>query len=99
MILAPLVGRKKSDEKGGETEEGETSRMAVYVFDVSQTEGEPLPDFAKVKRDPAEHTHRLKELVAKQGMHLVYDNTLRPTLGMSRGGTTKLAHGLTPAED
>jgi hypothetical protein len=99
MILAPLVGRRK----GEEIEETEASRVfgfkAAYVFDISQTDGEPLPEFAKVKGDPAEYLARLKELVAKEKIALLYDNKIRPALGVSQGGTIKLAEGLEPAEE
>ena len=99
MILAPLVGRRKGDE----IEETEAARVfgfkAAYVFDVSQTDGEPLPEFAKVMGDPAEYLARLKELVAKEKITLLYDNRIRPALGVSQGGTIKLAEGLAPAEE
>ncbi len=98
LILAPLVGRRKGDE----IEETEASRVfgfkAAYVFDVSQTDGEPLPEFAKVQGDPAEYLARLKELVAKEDITLLYDNRIRPALGVSQGGTIKLAEGMEPAE-
>ncbi len=34
----------------------------VYAFDVSQTDGEPLPECAKVTGDPREDSKRLKGL-------------------------------------
>src|SRR5439155_3019589 len=48
MILAPMVGRKPEEAEGEEAEASHRSVFfkAVYVFDVSQTEGEPLPEFA-----------------------------------------------------
>src|ERR1700737_3399138 len=53
VILAPMVGRKKSDDEL--TEDNQTRVFgfrAAHVFDVSQTDGEPLPEFATVKGDP-----------------------------------------------
>ena len=54
-ILAPMVGRKRSsgDE---ELEENEQTRVfgfkACHVFDVSQTDGRDLPEFATATGDP-----------------------------------------------
>src|SRR5713226_8324038 len=64
VILAPMVGRKRSD---GELTEDEQTRVfgfrAAHVFDVSQTDGEPLPEFATVKGDPQGCMDRLKQFV------------------------------------
>src|SRR6266853_6218270 len=57
VILAPMVGRKKSD---GELTEDEQTRVfgfrAAHVFDISQTDGEPLPEFAAITGDPQGYT-------------------------------------------
>src|SRR2546426_9270722 len=49
VILAPMVGKKSSGE---ELAEDDKTRLfgfrAAHVFDLSQTDGEPLPDFAAV---------------------------------------------------
>ena len=50
VILAPMVGRKKTDDTL--TEDAETRLFgfrAAHVFDVSQTDGDPLPEFATIK--------------------------------------------------
>ncbi len=48
VILAPMVGKKT---ESAEMADDEQSRVfgfrAAYVFDVSQTEGEPLPEFPR----------------------------------------------------
>ncbi len=69
------------------------------MFDVSQTEGEPLPEFATVQGDPAEHNAKLKALVTEQGISLDYSDSIRPALGVSRGGAITLACGLSPAQE
>jgi len=49
LILAPMIGRKKTDGVAESTADAKESTAqlygfrAVYVFDVSQTEGERLP--------------------------------------------------------
>ena len=64
VILAPMVGCKRSDKP--ELAEDDQTRVfgfrAAYAFDVSQTEGEALPEFARVQGDPAGCTGRLKTL-------------------------------------
>jgi antirestriction protein ArdC len=81
IILAPMVGRKRRAEDE-ELAEDEQTRVfgfrAAYVFDVSQTEGEPLPEFATVKGDPQEYTERLKQFVADQEIALEYDRAQLP---------------------
>ena len=99
VILAPMVGKKKS---AGELSEDEDTRLfgfrAAHVFDVSQTEGEPLPEFAAVKGDPCGHTERLKQVIADQNIVLEYDGGIAPAKGMSSGGKITLLPDLPPAE-
>lgn len=109
MILAPIPkGRKKGEaaqeaEEG--TQEGRSGRGAVwgfrvaYVFDIAQTEGKELPEFAQVRGDPAEHLDRLKALVKAEGIGLEYVKGLQGAYGVSLGGTIKLVEGLTPAHE
>ena len=99
VILAPMVGRKKSDD---ELSEDAQTRLfgfrAAHVFDVSQTDGDPLPEFATVNGDPRGYTERLTQFVCNQGIALEYDSTIAPARGMSSGGKISLLPDLTPAE-
>lgn len=101
VILAPMVGRKRTGE-GEELTEDEQTRVfgfrAAHVFDVSQTEGEPLPEFATVTGDPQSYSDRLKQFVADQNIALEYDDRIRPAHGMSSGGKITLLPNLSPAE-
>jgi len=99
VILAPMVGRKKSDDEL--TEDAETRLFgfrAAHVFDVSQTEGEPLPEFARVTGDPQQHTDRLKAFVAAKGIALEFSDRIAPAKGMSSGGKITLLPNLDAAE-
>ena len=75
-IFAPMVGRKRSS---GDEELAEDERTRVYgfkschVFDVSQTDGAELAEFATVKGDPQEYFPRLILFVASQNITLKYD--------------------------
>ena len=100
-ILAPIVGRKKSID--GESLEDEQTRVfgfkVAHVFDYSQTDGEPLPEFAKVTGDPQDATERLKVFVASRSITLEYDERIRPANGLSSGGKITLLPGLSSAEE
>jgi antirestriction protein ArdC len=99
VILAPMVGRKKSE---AELSEDEQTRVfgfrAAHVFDFSQTDGEPLPEFATVQGDPQGYTDRLKHSIACQNITLEYDSEIAPARGMSSGGKITLLPDLAPAE-
>jgi antirestriction protein ArdC len=43
-IMAPMVVKRRDDEHGEETDETITLFRAVSVFDISQTDGDPLPE-------------------------------------------------------
>jgi antirestriction protein ArdC len=99
VILAPMVGRKKSDH---ELTEDQQTRLfgfrAAHLFDVSQTEGEPLPEFAKGNGDPQDYAERLKQFIAGQNIALDYDAKIAPAQGLSSGGKITLLPDLPPAE-
>jgi hypothetical protein len=101
LILAPIV-RKKA-ENNGDTEPDESSvavgfRVA-YVFDITQTDGQPLPEIGSVNGDPREYREWLAKFVAEQGIALEYSAEIAPTRGMSEGGKIMLLPGQSPAEE
>src|SRR5229473_3169505 len=60
VILAPMVGRKKTDDTLTTDEQMRLFGFrAAHVFDVSQTEGDPLPEFATIKGDPKDCAERV----------------------------------------
>lgn len=79
--------------------EKELRFRVVYVFDVSQTDGEPLPEFAKAEGDPGDNTERLKGLARQLSIELEYSEELRGASGVSKGGKILLQEGLAPAEE
>jgi antirestriction protein ArdC len=98
-ILAPMAGNKKADDEL--TEDAQTRVFgfrAAHVFDVSQTEGEPLPEFVTVRGDPQNYTERMKAFVANKGIALAYSDRIAPARGMSSGGTITLLPSLDAAE-
>jgi len=91
VILAPMIGRKKT---GDTLTEDEQTRLfgfrAAHVFDVSQTEGEPLPEFATVKGDPKVYVERLEHFLTGWNIALEYDSGMAPAKGLSLGGKITL---------
>jgi hypothetical protein len=65
---------------------------------VSQTDGEPLPEFATVKGDPKDYSERLVQFTASRNIVLTYDRAIAPARGMSSGGKITLLPDLSPAE-
>lgn len=104
MILAPLLKRSKhEDEAAHERSDEESSPRivgfrATYVFDVSQTEGEELPEFSVITGDPSELLPRLRRLVGDHGIALRYEEQLGGADGVSEGGRIAIRQGLPAAE-
>jgi hypothetical protein len=73
---------------------------AVYVFDVSQTEGAELPDLKeRVKGDVGEYRERLIDFTIARGIELEFKESIAPALGMSYGGRIAIFPGQAPAEE
>ncbi len=72
---------------------------AVYVFDVSQTEGPPLPELStQIKGTVGEYYERLIAFVAAQNIEVEFKESIAPAMGVSYGGRIALFPGLEPAE-
>lgn len=99
--VRPII--RKKDENHSETEPDESSTAigfrAAYVFDVSQTDSEPLPEIGSVNGDPHEYHERLAKFVAEQGIILEYSEDIAPASGTSSGGKITLLSGQSPAEE
>ena len=103
-IMAPIVWRKKvtrADDEDQQERKEETALAfkTAYVFDISQTDGKSLPDFARVNGDPSVYTERLREYVTSKGIMLEYSDAIGSAEGVSAGGLIKLKKGLTEAEE
>jgi antirestriction protein ArdC len=105
QILAPMIGTKRKKDKEAEQDITKQNQpvligfRAVYVFDVSQTEGKELPGMDGVKGEVGEHRDRLIEFIAAQGIELEFNERIAPAMGVSYGGKIVLLPGQSNAEE
>jgi antirestriction protein ArdC len=101
LILAPIVRRENERNEQNKTDESSTAVgfRAAYVFDISQTEGQQLPEIGSVKGNPREYRDRLGKFVTEQGVALEYSQDIAPARGTSAGGKITLLPGQTAAEE
>jgi antirestriction protein ArdC len=106
LIVAPIVKRGSKAEGGNESAESRATEeetivafRGAYIFDISQTEGRPLVEFAKVEGNPSHHLQRLRALISGQGIDLAYSDALGSAYGLSCGGKILIRSGLGPAEE
>ncbi len=93
VIIAPIV--RKNDDN----ERAVAGFRAAHVFDVSQTDGEPLPEPAAVSGDPAGHIDELMAFIRDKGIRLDYAEDLGGADGRSYGGRIEIRSGLARAEE
>ena len=105
-ILAPLIGTKRKKDSEAESDITKQNQpvlvgfRAVYVFDVTQTEGAELPDLKeRVKGDVGEYRERLIDFILSQGIELEFKESIAPALGMSYGGKIAILPGQSAAEE
>src|SRR5216683_6847625 len=101
LILAPIVRRKNASKEQNETDESSTAVgfRAAYVFDISQTDGQELPEIANVNGDPREYRDRLGKFITDQGILLEYSQEIAPALATSAGGKITLQPDQAPGEE
>src|SRR5579862_289711 len=107
LILAPMISRKDKTGEEITRENGDEKNpqaqlygfRAVYVFDISQTEGEDLPALTEVHGDVSGYRERLVKFVEAQRLELNYSDQIRPAKGLSHGGKITLLSGMQPIEE
>ena len=109
MILAPLVGKDKRhpNAPSGERDTKATTEpdrrllgfRAVYVFDVTQTEGAELPEPTTVKGDVGDKLQKLIQFTQDREIKLEYSDSIEPARGLSYGGLIRILPGMEPAEE
>jgi antirestriction factor ArdC-like protein len=108
LILAPMVGYRRSRQNeiatSANNEESKPEPRlvgfrAVFVFDVSQTEGKELPNLTEVNGEVGDRLERLRAFVEGNGIKLFYSDRIAPAKGTSSGGAITLLEGMKAAEE
>jgi N-terminal domain of anti-restriction factor ArdC len=106
FILAPMIGKKRNEDEAIPEEDKKSngeSRLygfrAVYVFDITQTEGKDLPTLTEVNGDVSGYRERLFKFVESQRVELSFSERIAPAKGLSHGGKITLLSGMQPAEE
>jgi antirestriction protein ArdC len=100
-ILAPIVSRRRVDDLDDRDVESRTVAgfHTVHVFDITQTDGEPLPEVAHASGDPGDKIAAMRTAILASGITLEYADDLDGALGTSSGGRIQVLNGLAPAEE
>lgn len=104
-ILAPMVYKQSADEQAtgiGSSDEVSANDPAkvvrgfrvVHVYDVEQTDGKPLPEFATVDGDAGNWLEKLEHVVRAAGIELEYQDDLGGAEGISTGGAISVLANL-----
>lgn len=99
VILAPIVVRRRADDVHDDDAKHVAGFRAAYVFDVEQTDGEPVPNATTASGDPGRRTLDLRSAIVAQGIALDDVADLDGALGTSAGGRIQILEGLPPAEE
>ena len=95
-ILAPILTKQKTDS--GDKEQLHGFKTA-HVFDISQTDGKPLPQLGVVKGRPGFALKKLHDYAKKLGITIKMSDGIRTAQGVSLGGTILLKAGMSQAEE
>lgn len=104
-IIAPMRLAAKGESSpesgsGASPDDEPTIRFrSAYVFDVSQTDGEPLPDIGQASGDPGAFSERLRNLVKQLSIELEFADDLGGALGVSKGGKIAIKADMPPAQE
>lgn len=104
VVMAPVtkvVGSRDEIQNDGSKKEVPIRRVVntkpVYVFDVSQTDGDPLPEPERHAGDPGQYLPRLEKLYKTHGISLAYVDSLGGADGVSRGQSVEIVASLPDA--
>ena len=93
-ILAPIVGRRKAEDDS----KAVLGFRAAFVFDLGQTDGDPLPEAAVASGDPGTKTDALRAAILECGIAIEAADDLGGALGTSTSERIQILNGLSPAE-
>ena len=97
-----MVGKKKTESAEVQAQDDQSRVFGfrvAHVFDILQTDGEPLAEFAQVQGDPQHFTARLKAVIGERGIALDYSDRIAPARGMVSAAGITLLPGMDGAEE
>jgi hypothetical protein len=97
VIMAPIIGRRR--DAADDDAKGVLGFRAAYVFDLAQTDGEPLAETAEASGDPGSKTEALRAAIVERGISIETVDDLGGALGTSSGGRIQILNGLSAAEE
>jgi hypothetical protein len=98
--MAPLARRKQAKSTDSESDRKTMifGFKVVHVFDISQTDGDDLPDFARITGEPGAMLCRLESLIRAEGITLSDESLPLGTYGVSRQGEIVISSALDTSE-
>ena len=105
QILAPMIGYRRKKNDAEQESDAKPAPMligfrAVYVFDISQTEGADLPELEHgITGEVGAYRDRMLDFLARQNIALEFNEKIAPALGVSYGGKIALLPGQSKAEE
>jgi hypothetical protein len=94
----PAAGKGAENGSEESAEELVLGYRTCVVFDVSQTEGKPLPSIGRVQGNARHYGERLAAYALSLGIRLEYSAAIAPARGISEGGKITLLPDLSSAE-
>jgi hypothetical protein len=102
MIAGRSASKTESTEDDGQAEDDRkritTNFRISYVFDISQTEGEPLVDLAPIVGSPGESLDALLDVYRKLEIKVVFTQLPHSVQGYSLGGEVRVQDDLDDAQ-
>jgi antirestriction protein ArdC len=99
LILVPILRRTCPTADEEQEMERVCGFRAAYVFDVTQTGGQELPQLGVVQGNPESSLDALLRFAAEHTIAIDYSTDIAPARGVSRGGRITLLPGQSPAEE
>ncbi len=103
-ILAPMIRKRVMEDerqdggKGAQEVRTLSGFRTVFVFDVSQTDGESLPEFATSHGEPGELIEEMETVIKERGITLLYQPIPGGANGCLAGDTITVRPDLLPSE-
>lgn len=103
-ILAPVIHKPKRASYESRPEDSQEQKVEVtnfvtaWVFDISQTDGQPLPSIGRRSGNPGHFMEKMMAFAHSKGIEVKFSVSLNGAHGVSKGGSIEILSTLPPAE-